>query len=314
MADNAIDLRNLTRRFNVSGGDRLALDELSLQIESGEVHGLLGPNGAGKTTLCKILATTLLPSSGIARIEEYDVTKDARKVRTILGLCLGGERGLYTRLSAEQNLMYWFALYGVSRRQARVECKRLLERVGLASRTRDRVETFSRGMKQRLHLARALVGSPRILILDEPTAGMDPIAALDFRELISELKNESITILVTTHNMAEAEAVCDRVSLMDNGTILRTDNPRTIGQWRTSVQKIEAFDVPDDTLRQLTELEAVNIETEGSRTLVTVNRECDASKVLQVLANGETVRISAQSPSLEDIYIEMIGRKGMSAE
>jgi ABC-2 type transport system ATP-binding protein len=222
----AITTRELTRTFKGQAGrpDVVALDGVNLEIPEGEVRGLLGPNGAGKTTLVKILCTILLPTRGKAAVLGHDLEAQAKSVREVIGIVLGGERGLYWNLTGRQNLEYWAALYRVPRDETRRRAGILLERVGLDGRADDLVETYSRGMKQRLHLARGLIGNARVLFLDEPTTGMDPIAARDFRILVRELRAEGRTVLLTTHDMAEAEAVCDRVALIDHGRVLAVEN------------------------------------------------------------------------------------------
>ena len=206
-----------------------ALQGIDLDIAQGEVHGLLGPNGAGKTTLCRILSTVLLPSSGSVRVFGYDITRHTAAIRRRLGVVFGGDKGLYPRLTGRQNLHFWAGLYGLDRRQAREVSERLLERVGLSERAGERVERYSRGMRQRLHLARGLVGDPALLLLDEPTAGMDPVAALRFRALVAELRDEGRTLLLATHNMPEAEQLCDRVTVIDRGRVLTTGPPKRLG-------------------------------------------------------------------------------------
>lgn len=203
----------------------VALDGLDLSVAQGSVHGLLGPNGAGKTTLCKILSTTLLPTAGRASILGHDVAADTQAVRRSIGIVLGGDRGLYGRLTARQNLELWGALYGLYGRNLRTRVAELLEEVGLTDRADDKVNGFSRGMKQRLHLARGLVGDPRVLLLDEPTTGMDPVAANSFRDFVARLKAEGRTVLLTTHDMAQAEAICDEVTLIDRGRVLTSGDP-----------------------------------------------------------------------------------------
>src|SRR5436190_11933180 len=206
----------------------VALDRVSLSVPEGEIHGLLGPNGAGKTTLVKIFSTVLLPTSGEARVLGRNVVREAQLVRPLIGIVFGGERGLYPRLTARQNLEYWGALYRLATPQVRRRVEELLERVGLTERADARVETFSRGMKQRLHLARGLVGNAKVLFLDEPTTGMDPLAAREFRRLVVDLRAEGRTILLATHDMVEAETVCDRVTLIDRGRIVATESPGTL--------------------------------------------------------------------------------------
>lgn len=152
----------------------VALAGLTLTVARGEIHGLLGPNGAGKTTLVKILSTILLPSAGTARVMGLDVVGDAAQVRPLIGIVLGGERGLYNRLTARQNLHYWCALYKMEPGATRTRTDAMLERVGLLDRADDRVQTYSRGMRQRLHLARGLLHDPPVVFLDEPSTGLDP--------------------------------------------------------------------------------------------------------------------------------------------
>ncbi|MET0384325.1 MAG: ABC transporter ATP-binding protein, partial [Polyangiales bacterium] len=237
----AIDIERLTRDYQ--GRERgqviRALKGVSLQIDVGEIHGLLGPNGAGKTTLVKILSTVLLPSNGRASVLGHDVVRETAAVRRVIGIVFGGDRGVYANLTGRQNLRFWAALQGVPLRQAAARVERLLERVGLAERADELVQGYSRGMKQRLHLARGLVGDARVLFLDEPTIGMDPLAARDFRQLVHELRAEGRTILITTHDMAEAEAVCDRVSLIDHGTLLAVETPRSLAQLIAKHERVD---------------------------------------------------------------------------
>jgi ABC-2 type transport system ATP-binding protein len=312
----AVATAALTRRFpppRKGEAERVALDRLELDIPTGEVHGLLGPNGAGKTTLCKILSTVLLPTSGGATIHGYDVVRQARSVRPLIGLVFGGERGLYSRLTARQNLRYWAALYRVPRRQVPVQVERLLTRVGLVERAHERVETWSRGMKQRLHLARGLVGDPKVLILDEPTTGMDPVAAREFRTLVRDLRDEGRTLLITTHDMAEAESVCDRVTLIDEGRLLRTEDPRTIGGWVAAYERVDASGVPEPVVATLPDLPGVDrIEhLDGGAVRVHTAAEGAVSAVLRTLVDAGVTEVATSRPSLEEVYLHVIGGRGM---
>src|ERR671937_810137 len=241
----------------------VALDRVSLEIPEGEIHGLLGPNGAGKTTLVKILATVLIPTSGRARVLGHDVVADTKGVRPLIGIVFGGERGLYWRLTGRQNLEYWGALYKLSSRMTRERAQQLLTRVGLADKADQRVEEYSRGMKQRLHLARGLMGDARVLFLDEPTTGMDPLAAREFRRLIEELKGEGRTVLLTTHDMVEAETVCERVTLIDRGRIIATDSPRTLGSVISRFQRVDVEGADELLLGELERIGGVASVTRG---------------------------------------------------
>ncbi|CAM5603637.1 MULTISPECIES: ABC transporter ATP-binding protein [Streptomyces] len=314
---NAVEVRSLRREFTVSRSSgeapRVALGGIDLSIPEGEIHGLLGPNGAGKTTLCKILSTVLVPTSGTAAILGRDVVADVAAVRPLVGCVFGGDRGLYGRLSARHNLSYWAALYGVPGRRIGLRTSEVLERFGLAGHADDRVETFSRGMKQRLHLARGLVHDPRVLLLDEPTTGMDPVAAHEFRRLLGSLRNDGRTILITTHDMAEAEAVCDRVTLIDHGEILHTSTPRQLARLVSGHDRVDARDVPAelaDRVRTLAGVSRVRLQGDGSTRIETETGSATAD-VLRLLVDSGVTTLSTSRPSLEEVYLRLVGDRGM---
>lgn len=314
----AIEVDSLRRTFRRGKGWRpkgeevVALDGLSLTVPAGEVHGLLGPNGAGKTTLCKVLSTVLLPTSGTARIMGLDVVTDAARVRPLIGIVFGGERGLYGRLTALQNLRYWAALYKMPDDTAAERARSLLERFGLSERADSLVETFSRGMRQRLHLARGLIGDPRLLLLDEPTTGMDPVAAHEFRRLIDELRAEGHTILLTTHDMDEAEQVCDRVTFIDRGRVLATETPRAMAALAARHRWVEAEDVPQ-LVRGSTDALAGVVQTMHRDGLLRVKTDGpeSASAVLDHLVRAGIRAVRLVPPTLEDVYLDLIGDRGM---
>src|SRR5213078_4875025 len=191
-----------------------AVRGVSFAIEQGELFGLLGPNGAGKTTTIKMLVTLLIPTSGTARVLGHDVVRDAQAVRKQIGYVFGGDRGAYERLSGLDNLRYFSELYGVPPKVQKQRIPELLELVGLTGRDRERVEGYSRGMRQRLHIARGLLHDPPVIVLDEPTIGLDPVGAREIRATIAELAREGKTVLLTTHYMYEADALCDRISVI----------------------------------------------------------------------------------------------------
>jgi ABC-2 type transport system ATP-binding protein len=290
-----------------------ALRGVDLDVAQGEVHGLLGPNAAGKTTLCRILATTLLPTRGSVRVLGLDVVRDVAAVRRSIGLVFGGDRGFYPRLTARQNLSFWAVLYGVPVGRRRQVVTRLLDRVGLAERGDERVEGYSRGMRQRLHLARGLVGDPPLLILDEPTTGMDPVAALEFRALIAELRAEGKSILLTTHNMPEAEQVCDRVTLIADGTVLATERPAALSVRLRAGRRIEAEDVPESVVARLTDIPGTVVVARRAPGHVCVEAAPPAVlPVLRVLIDAGVVSLRASLPDLEEVYLALIGERGLA--
>jgi len=310
---DAVVVEEIRRVFTPRKRDPVtALDGVSLAIPAREVHGLLGPNGAGKTTLVKILSTVLLPTGGRASVLGHDVVTEARAVRPQIGIVFGGERGLYWRLSGRQNLEYWGALYKLSRAEIRERTEQLLERVGISERADERVETYSRGMKQRLHLARGLIGDARVLFLDEPTTGMDPLAAREFRALIGELRGEGRTILLATHDMAEAETLCDRVTLIDRGTILATESPRTLGRVISRFQRIDVEGAPEALVAQVAALAGVASVVPGDVGVrIEVAEEGVTADVLKLLVDGGVTSVRTSMPSLEEVYVHLIGDRGL---
>ncbi|MEV0680195.1 ABC transporter ATP-binding protein [Actinosynnema sp. NPDC050436] len=308
-----IETRSLGRvyRNRNSAGQVVALDDFTLNITEGEVHGLLGPNGAGKTTLVKILATAVLPTSGNARVCGHDVMAEPGAVRALVGIVFGGERGLYTRLSARENLYFWGAVARLSRGAARRRTTELLGRLGLADRADDPVERYSRGMKQRLHLARGLIGDPPVLVLDEPTVGMDPVATRDFRALVADLRGAGKTILLTTHDMAEAEQLCDRVSLIDKGTLRFTEDPRRIGVFLDRHDAVE-FETDDEQL--VTALSGHDFvvaveQTAPGRWRATGRGAVDP--LLRWLVDRGVTRLRTERPTLEQVYLHFVGDRGL---
>jgi ABC-2 type transport system ATP-binding protein len=293
---------------------KVALDDFSLEIGANEIHGLLGPNGAGKSTLVKILATVLLPTSGTAEILGHDVVDEADKVRGLIGVVFGGERGLYTRISARQNLLFWGALYKMSQKAARQRADALLERLGLADRSNEPVERFSRGMKQRLHLARGLLHQPQVVFLDEPTSGLDPVAATDFHQLIRELRDEGRTILLATHDMGEASALCDRVTMIDHGKLILTGATSEVGRFLGERECVD-YTCPDPGLAEqlalLSCVLGVDKRDGPHKWRAYSNGPQGTRDILRWLIDRGVLSASRSEPTLEEVYLHAIGDRGM---
>ena len=212
----AIKVRKLTKSF----GSLTAVNEISFSVEPGEVFGFLGPNGAGKTTTIRMLTGQLLPSSGGATVAGCDIISEREHLKPKIGVIFEYQN-LYERLTARDNLNFMRQLYGVDR--ARVD--QVLSLVDLDQRANDRLKTYSNGMKQRLLIARGLLHDPEILFMDEPTRGLDPMIALEIRQIISQLARDGRTIFLTTHYMEEADRLCDRVAIIDHGKLIAMDTP-----------------------------------------------------------------------------------------
>ncbi|MCY3895276.1 MAG: ATP-binding cassette domain-containing protein [Chloroflexi bacterium] len=218
----------LARRSVSTSEPIMAVNDVTLDVGVGEVYGLLGPNGAGKTTMARMLATLLEPTTGAARICGYDTQRDSGAVRARIGVMFAGERGVYWRLTGRENLEIFGRLQFMPGQVIHERAATLLEQLGLAERADDLVETYSTGMKQRLNLARTLLHDPPVLLLDEPTAALDPAAARATRELIRTLQGAGKAVLLTTHNMHEADEVCDRVGIIDHGRLVAEDRPAAL--------------------------------------------------------------------------------------
>jgi ABC-2 type transport system ATP-binding protein len=315
LSDNAIEIDRLTRTFRGPRGQtKHAVEDLSLDVARGEMVGLLGPNGAGKTSTVKVLMTVLLPSSGAARIMGHDVVADAQRVRRVVGVILGGDAGLYNRLSGRDNLLLFADLYGVPYREQKRRVPELLEVVGLLGDERKRVESYSRGMKQRLHIARGLLHDPDVIIMDEPTNGIDPVGARELRQLVRDQVREGRTVLLTTHYMFEADELCDRVAVLCDGRKIAEGTPdalkkQTDGQVVLTLDVRGADPVRIEGLRSLAGIRSVAVdEHDGSQTIdVHTGHEHDVTAaVLAHLHDVSVLNVSKREPTLEDAYVSLI--------
>jgi ABC-2 type transport system ATP-binding protein len=292
-----------------------AVRGISFAVEHGELFGLLGPNGAGKTTTIKMLITLLLPTSGEARVLGHDVVADAREVRRRIGYVFGGDRGLYERLSALDNLRYFAELYGVSGKAQRARIAEVLELVGLTGREQERVEGYSRGMRQRLHIARGILHDPEVVFLDEPTIGVDPVGARDLRRTIADLVTSGKTVLLTTHYMFEADALCDRIAVIAKGEIVGEGTPAALkaGVADGRVTEIEVFGVGEavvERLRVLDGVTAVAVEERDQKQLLVVQTTGERELTAPLLAELDGIevgRVSSREPTLEDAYVALVG-------
>jgi len=293
-----------------------AVRGVTFSVARGELYGLLGPNGAGKTTTIKMLTTLLLPTGGTARVLGHDVVTAPARVRASVGYVFGGDRGLYERLTAMDNLGYFAELYGVEARQQRRRIAEVLDLVSLADRAHDRVEGYSRGMRQRLHIARGLLHDPPLVFLDEPTIGVDPVAARELRATVAALVETGRTVLLTTHYMFEADALCDRIGVIANGALLAQGTPAQLKARvadRTVVE-IEAYGVTADTLDELRRVPGVASVSVDEREHAQVVRVQSANgleltqTLLARFGGARVGRVSALQPTLEDAYVDVVSQ------
>ncbi len=285
MANDAIVAEELTYSY----GDLVAVDKVSFNVAEGEILGFLGPNGAGKTTTVKMLTGQLKPKGGRATLLGMDVARNVEKVQGDIGVCFE-DANLYEKMSAIENLNLFARLFGVPS----FDGDALLKRVGLAGREKDRVETYSKGMKQRLMVARSMVNRPRVLFLDEPTTGLDPTSSESIRNIILEERARGATVLLTTHDMLEADKLSDRVAFMDQGRIVALDTPLNLKQKYGK----RALKAKVSTKSGKLEDREITLDTADT-----------ANAVRELFAQEEVVTIHSEEATLEDIFIDITGRR-----
>lgn len=286
MADTApaIDVDGISYSY----GDTLAVRGVSLQVEPGEIFGLLGPNGAGKSTTVKMLTGQLQPSAGVIRVLGMDGSGDNAEIQARIGVCFE-EKNLYSAMTAVENLKFFASLFGIRP----FDPMPLLERVDLAARGDDKVGDYSKGMRQRLMMARALVNQPDVLFLDEPTDGLDPVSARTIQGMIREEAAGGAAVLLTTHDMWEADSLSDRVAFINQGEILALDAPETLKlQHGQRSVRIRARRGPN-------EVEELVIPLEGADA---------AGKVQRAIAELDLLTIHTEEATLEDVFVAYAGR------
>jgi len=324
-----VDVRALSKSFSTKEGPILrkkrkslvAVDEISFSVPRGEIFGLLGPNGAGKTTIIKMLCTLITPTTGDAFINGYSIVKEPQKVRESLGVMLTGERTLYWKLTGRENLEYFAALYHLQHSDIRKRIDYLLQLLGLSDRENTVVENYSTGMRIRLSFAKALLNEAPVLLFDEPTASLDPQSSRLIRDIIRDLKKDGYAVILTTHNMDEADALSDRVAIIDHGRIVRYGSPSELKEKLKSndVIEIEGHNLSDQTanaLQSFSEISKVAISTIDSNDntgLLRIHAEKGKEvlpKLLEFLVRKQVsiTKVSFIEPTLEDVFIEETGR------
>jgi ABC-2 type transport system ATP-binding protein len=277
---NAIEVEGLSRTFN----DLQAVDNISFTVEAGEVFGFLGHNGAGKTTTIRMLSGQLRPSAGRARVAGCDVITEQQRLKPLVGV-VSDNQNLYERMSARENLSFAARLYGTDN----IRVDEALDQVGLLDRAKDNVRHYSNGMKQRLVIARALLHRPRIIFLDEPTRGLDPMVGREIRRLVVELATQGVTVFLTTHYMEEADELCGRVAFLSEGRIVALDTP--------------------DNLKVAHGQKSLKVTLDSGQSLTIALKDEDAGKQLEKLVSaGEIRTLHSAEATLEEVFIQIAGR------
>lgn len=307
----------LRRVFGEGQGVKVAVNGISFEVRKGEIFGILGPNGAGKTTTIKMLCTLLKPTSGKAEVLGIDVSDDrrTRELRSRINMVSGGERGLYYRLTGRQNLRYFADLYRVPSSLKEERVQKALDMVRMTDAADKRVETYSRGMKQRIHIARALINDPEVLFLDEPTIGLDPEISLQIRRIVRELSDSGKTIILTTHYMFEAEELCDRMILLKHGNIVGYGTTDELKQKVSDDSMIRIITTKDPSsctgdVRMMDGIIDTRVESLSGRFSVSIRcrRGFDSMQSLESIYEPFGVRsIGFDEPTLEDTYLYLTG-------
>ncbi|MGQ9679913.1 MAG: ABC transporter ATP-binding protein [Candidatus Bathyarchaeia archaeon] len=306
--NKSVEAIGLTKYYN----DFLAVDHVSFDVEKGEIFGFLGPNGAGKTTTIRMLTGMSIPSEGTARIMGFDIQKQSVEAKEQMGI-VPDVSNVYNDLSAWDNLDFTGRLYDMPRESRKRRAKELLEMFGLYERRGEKVQGFSRGMKRRVCIAMALMNDASILFLDEPTSGLDVQSIIIIRELIHRLNDEGLTIFLTTHNIEEANQMCDRVAIINHGKIVAIDTPERLKRTVKSLQSVEVvFEAsPQGALTDLEKLPKVNkVLKEGDKfRLFTDDPSSVYSSIWDyVQKNGlKLLTVNTLGPSLEEVFVKLTG-------
>ncbi|MGB3341782.1 MAG: ATP-binding cassette domain-containing protein [bacterium] len=317
MTEKNIILTDLIKVFKKKRKDEVrAVDGVSMEIKEGELFGLLGPNGAGKTTLIKCISTLLIPDAGTATVGGADIHKDPLGVRRMIGVLTGGERSLYWKLTPPENLKYFAALYGVPRKKTAERIDYLLDLMELKHKSHERVERLSSGMKQKLSIARTLIHDPPILLIDEPTLGLDPYFARFIRGFIKkELHDKSgKTILLTTHYMDEADELCERVAFMYSGKVTALDTPVLLKKSMSQEQVLEVKclgDLDKNAFGRMNEEMGISITKSDGLTYIRISTENPEDLLNRVIDTVheyvKVLSVNVTTPTLEDVFVHLTG-------
>ena len=315
--NSAIEVEDLTKYYGRSGSGTLAVNHINFSVQQGEIFGFLGPNGAGKSTTQRMLTTLLTPTEGQIRINGHDLAHDAYPAKRQIGL-VPEESNVYTELTAWNNLMFTASLYRVPRSERAARAQELLETFGLWEKRDVKAENFSKGMRRRLSIAMAIIHKPAILFLDEPTPGLDAQSARAIQEMIRRLNEDGTTVFLTTHQIEEANQLCDRVAIIDHGQIAAIDTPEKLKAAFRRVQSVEVAlelpaEPPTESGKDLAALPGVmnHVKVGDKWRLYTEDPSALLPQIIDYArANGlRVISLNTLGPSLEDVFLEITGQQ-----
>lgn len=314
---SAITCNHLIRTFTSKGRTVAALDDVTINVQKGELFGLLGPNGAGKTTLIKIFTTLLLPTSGQAYVYGYDVTREEHNIRPIMNMVSGGEYSGYGLLTVEENLWMFSQFYGIPGSIAKQRISGLMNRLGIGDMGSRKIRTLSTGERQRVNIIRAFMTDPKVVFLDEPTLGLDVETSRLIRRFIREWLSENAerTVLLTTHYMMEADQLCDRIAIIHEGKIVALDTPSQLKRMIKGeiFLKMEIHpDIPLDWLSTMEDVSGYSSKEKGGTVDLKIMMDDESAVgpvVSQITAKGGTIDyLYKEEPTLEDVFVKLTGR------
>jgi len=292
--------------LNKSFGRIKALDNLNIEVKKGELLGIIGPNGAGKTTAIRIICCILQPNSGEVTVGGYSIHHDQIKIKSMIGY-LPEEPNLYERFKARDLLQYFGELYGVPKNQLDSRIEELLELVGMSKRADDRINTFSKGLRQRIGIARALIHDPEVIIFDEPTMGLDPATSITIRNFIKELKGDK-TVILCTHYMDEADLLCDRVAILNQGKIRDIGTPKSLKEkiHGDIILKVRVYEPQKIDTHRITAFESVEgVNLEGDQFLISLHNREDISNIIDIFGS-QAFSVNTKEPTLDDVFIQSV--------
>ena len=313
MTENAIEIENLTKKF----GDFTAVDNLSLDIKENEIFGFLGPNGAGKSTTIRMLCTLSNPTYGSAKIAGYDIMKDPAEVRKKIGL-VAEKMIMYNTLTSAENLRFFGKLYRIPNKKLEDRIDELLELVDMQKWKHTQIEKFSTGMKQRINVIRALLPEPEIIFMDEPTLGLDPQTTYSIRDITREINKSGVTVILTTHAMVEAEALSDRVAIIDHGKIVALDTPQNlknlIAKSDVSIFGAEITNLTPKLIEKINSLDVVDVVSQQDvhKLKISANGTDALNQIIDIIRHeGGNIAsiIKSDETTLEDVFLAVTGKE-----
>jgi len=310
---NAIELNNLTKKF----GDFTAVNNLSLKVKEGEIFGFLGPNGAGKSTTIRMLCTLAVPTSGTAKIAGYNLVEDSSKVRENIGL-VAEKMIMYDTLTAAENLRFFGKLYAIPKQKREEKIDELLELVDMKEWKHTQISKFSTGMKQRINVIRALLPEPKIIFMDEPTLGLDPQTTVSIREIIRDINKDGVTVILTTHAMTEAEALSDRIAIIDHGKIAALDTPENLKNMlsnsNTTIFTTKIMNLTSKMVEKIRSLSVVTalVQQDDFNLKISAKGREALNMIIDAIRQegGEIFSIiNSNESTLEDVFLTVTGKE-----